>query len=181
MNNLMNFFEEMEKSLIFKISNENIKKLDNDKEIIFWSEIALIHVQTEGLLFGYNLKSPIDKKMTMNDIYFVNADGQIPELLSIFRILNFNNNFEMFRYKQRKTMKKNQFSAIFKEYKTKNPEYLWEKLMSTSHCSAFIKVLKDSNNQITDVLLSHSTWDDYSAMIRVFKQLSYFLINFYFL
>ena len=167
----MNFFDEMEISLKSKVNNSFLRKL-LDKESEFWNEIALIHLQTEGLLLGYNSKVSKEKKLLMHDIYFVNADGQISELLSIFR--NFNT-FESFRYKEKK--KVSPFNSIFREYRTKDPDYLWEKLMSRSHCSAFIKILRDENNAIKDVLLAHSTWDDYSAMIRIFKQLSF---NFHF-
>lgn len=155
----------MEISILSKISNKNLKSLTNFEDFNFWSEISLIHLQTEGLLFGYNFRKPIEKKILMHDIYFINADGQIPELLSIFRL---ENEFENFRYKQ--NYKKSGLEYLFREFATKDPEVLWEKILSRSHCSAFIKVLRDSNKKIKDLLLAHSTWDDYSAMIRIFKQ-----------
>lgn len=157
----------MEKFLVLKISNKNISKKQNFEKK-YWSEIALIHLQTEGLLFGYNFQAPKEQKMLMRDIYFINADGQIPELLSLFKD---STHFEYFRYKEKEKI--NVLNRLFKKYNTKNIDYVWEKLMATSHCSAFFKILRNPDNSIKDVLLAHSTWDDYSAMIRIFKQ--YFL------
>jgi len=179
MSNLMIFLEKMEISLISKLTNDNLKKLST-LDLQLWSEIALIHIQTEGLLFGYNSKSPKNQKMTMKDMYFVNADGQIPELLTIFKKVD-SSFFESFRLiedgKTKEQEDGNNFGVLFQEYGTTDPDYLWDKLMSRSHCSAFIKILRGEDMQIKDVLLSHSTWDDYSAMIRIFKQLSFFFTN----
>jgi len=37
-----------------------------------------------------------------------------------------------------------------------------------SHCSAFLKLVQQ-NDKITDLLIGHSTWDDYSEMLRIYK------------
>ena len=172
MANLMEFLDKMESSMITKLSNDNLQKLSNE-DFIFWSEISLIHTQTEGLLYGFNLRFPKDA-ITMKDIYFINADGQIPELLSIFKRPQ--REFDMFRLME-DDPNGNNYETLFQEYGTNDPDYLWEKLMSRSHCSAFIKILRREDHTIDDVLLSHSTWDDYSAMIRIFKQLSSLVLS----
>lgn len=41
--------------------------------------------------------------------------------------------------------------------------------MIHSHCSAFIKVLKDNKGNYKDLIVSHNTWDDYSEMLRIYK------------
>lgn len=42
--------------------------------------------------------------------------------------------------------------------------------MIHSHCSAFIKVVKDDKGNYKDLIVSHNTWDDYSEMLRIYKQ-----------
>lgn len=136
-------------------------------------------IQTEGLLIGHNLVS--NKKKSIFDMYFINADGEIPELLSLFSEKNLKkNDYESYRYKE------HFFSSeeLFSEYDNNDPEFIWLKIMSESHCSAFFKILKNDQSLysikilkkllfldfIEDFLISHSTWDEYSSMIRIFKE-----------
>lgn len=37
-----------------------------------------------------------------------------------------------------------------------------------SHCSALIKLVV-KENKIKDIMIGHSTWDDYSEMLRIYK------------
>jgi hypothetical protein len=56
------------------------------------------------------------------------------------------------------------------QYKTKDPNVIWYNKMIHSHCSAFIKVLKDEKGNYKDLVVAHNTWDDYSEMLRIYKQ-----------
>lgn len=46
---------------------------------------------------------------------------------------------------------------------------IWLKKLTDTHCSALVKLVKDEDGNIEDLFVSHTTWDDYSEMIRIFK------------
>jgi len=58
---------------------------------------------------------------------------------------------------------------LFKKHNTKNPNKIWRDILKNSRCSTIVKVLKDNNDNYKDILISHSTWDGYSEMVRFFK------------
>lgn len=58
---------------------------------------------------------------------------------------------------------------LLKKFKVNNGDELFLKKLMKSHCSAFVKVIKNGENRISDVMIGHSTWDDYSEMLRVYK------------
>ena len=143
-------------------------------EIKYWTQIMLLEAQTEGILLGFNNKN--ESKANIGDIYLVNSDGEISELLSV---LSHENYFEEhpYRYKvsrhhyYKKTKKQDFIQELFKKYKTRNFDKIWMMIESESHCSAFIKVIKDDSKHIKDVLVAHSTWESYSEMLRIYKRL----------
>jgi len=53
---------------------------------------------------------------------------------------------------------------------------IWLNKLSHSHCSALVKLTKE-NDEIKDCFFSHSTWDDYSEMIRIFKNYDFKFFN----
>lgn len=60
----------------------NLDDLKNKEgfEKIQWAHIQLAMAQLEGILEGYNLVSDEKDKMTMLELLFINADGEIMEL-----------------------------------------------------------------------------------------------------
>jgi len=58
---------------------------------------------------------------------------------------------------------------LFQKYNTTDPNLIWLKKLSHSHCSALVKLIRDEDHKIKDVFIGHTTWDDYSAMLRIFK------------
>lgn len=57
---------------------------------------------------------------------------------------------------------------LLKKYKVKTGDELFLRKLMKSHCSAFVKLVLE-NKKIKDLLIGHSTWDDYSEMLRVYK------------
>jgi hypothetical protein len=88
------------------------------------------------------------------------ADGEIPELLRYFGSIEHNT---------AKIGDKDYFEKAF-NIKTTDPNIFWKKLMWTSKCSAFIKLLKDENGNYKDLLTGHTTWSEYNEMLRIYKQ-----------
>lgn len=91
-------FEGMKKMMEMpKIISEKIYKRINDHytfirkhldelhtkqgfEKLYWAHIQLAMAQLEGILEGYNLVTDENDKMTMLELLFINADGEIMEL-----------------------------------------------------------------------------------------------------
>jgi hypothetical protein len=46
---------------------------------------------------------------------------------------------------------------------------VWLSKLTDTHCSALIKLTRDQNDNINDIYVGHSTWDDYSEMLRTMK------------
>jgi hypothetical protein len=136
----------------------------------------MTQAQSDGLLQGYNsvMKSNL---MNLSQIYFINADGEVPELLNFFKYkaTNFNGSNFSFREKASKKTENEIFSkAYLKEtYGSEDPEIVWSKIMASSHCSAIIKLIKDEKNEVKDIFVGHTTWDSYSEMNRIFKKYSF--------
>ena len=180
MNKLKQFYEKVHENLKNKLKTKTEKVGSNVMENKYWNQILLLQAQTEGLLIGFNAKN--ETKMTMGDIYLLNGDGEISELLSLIKSPNYFGENGNYRYKITKNHLQKKYDNIkpfvkklFKKFKTKNREKIWKLIEIESHCSAFIKIIKDNNNKIQDVLVSHSTWDHYSEMLRIYKKLFHLL------
>jgi len=131
-----------------------------------WSRLLLGYVQLEGLIKGYtyemrkqNKYSEAQYQLDLADFLIIQADGEVPELLRFFR------SFDV----KTKIGDKNYFKDAF-GIDTEDPKEFWSQLMSNSRCSAFIKLTKDKNGKWDDLLIGHTTWTDYSEMIRIYKQ-----------
>jgi hypothetical protein len=138
----------------------------NDVEKKFWSRIILGWTQLEGLIRGYNYEvdrqGTPEKKLSIADFLILQSDGEIPELLRYFKAQPaIQNNVKL--------GDDNYFQDAF-GIKTKDPVKFWGQLMWTSKCSAFIKLVKDSNGKWSDLLAGHTTWTEYFEMIRSYKQ-----------
>lgn len=161
--------EKLRKRLEEKSQTNEINSMENK----YWNQIILLQAQSDGLLLGFNTKN--ETKMTMGDLYLLNADGEIAELLSLMKSPNYFDENANYRYKinnhhQNHKIKKSFIQKLFHKYKTKDLEKLWKLIEIDSHCSAFVKLIKDGNNKIQNVLVSHSTWDHYSEMLRIYKE-----------
>ena len=61
---------------------------------------------------------------------------------------------------------------------TQDPNYFWKHLLYQSKCSAFIKLIKDTDGNVMDLYSGHATWSDFSELIRTYKQYKTSLIYF---
>jgi hypothetical protein len=162
LNTVFDYFKQVEQYIRNKTSKESLKALKSE-ELEYWITVALIQAQTDGLLEGYlSHKGELDI-LTLAHIYFINADGEVPELLTVFRERQGINNYS-FKEGEGKFTKK----YLKQHFGTDNPQTAWDKLMSDSHCTAVIKLIKDGNS-IKDILIGHTTWDSYAEMHRIFK------------
>ncbi len=176
LNDVFKYYEKVEKFIRRKTNKESLENLKDLKTLEYWISVAMTQAQSDGLLQGFNsiMKSNI---FNLSQIYFINADGEVPELINVFKYKSFDNNSSNYSFKEKSSkIKKNEIfsKAYLKEYYgSEDPEIVWHKIMSNSHCSAIIKLLKDDNDNLKDIFVGHTTWDSYSEMHRIFKKYSF--------
>jgi hypothetical protein len=176
LDDVFKFYKKVEESIRIRTSKSRLATLSSGLDLEYWISVAMVQAQSDGLLAGYNTIMK-EQQFTLPQIYFINADGEVPELLSVFKY-KFNTR-ETFSFKESKFLSKNKFAMNEEKFSknylkmyfgTDDPEMVWNKLMSKSHCSALIKLIPDEyNSHIKDVLVGHTTWDSYSEMHRIFK------------
>ena len=175
---VFDYYDKVEKSIRNKTSKQMLKNYQQE-DLEYWLTIAMIQAQTDGLMAGHNSARGVIP-IKLSEIYFINADGEVPELISVFQTKNLQSQTD-FRFRQQK-IKKFSKEYLLKYFNSNDPEFIWQKLMSNSHCTAVIKVLFEDNQEdkfIKDVLVSHTTWDSFSEMHRIYKiyKFSFTLLN----
>ena len=124
-------------------SNKNNKKSNNNnkEDAAFWAEVGLVQAQFDGLVAGYKQRGLAGK----------------PLPLFAFRLLNGCGDF---------------FDIIPKTCPNERPDYahmntpeLKRHLSRSGHCSAIVKITPG----FEDMLMGHSSWFKYQAMVRVMK------------
>ncbi len=163
LNDVFAYYKKVEEFIRYRTSKSELGSLEG-KQLEYWISVAMIQAQTDGLLAGYLANQP-NELLDLSQIYFINADGEVPELLTVFKNKHSsNNNYYSFKEEEKYGKK-----FLKKYFGSKDPQMVWDKLMSTSHCSAIIKILKDDNGKVIDLLIGHTTWDSYSEMHRIMK------------
>lgn len=46
---------------------------------------------------------------------------------------------------------------------------LWYKLLQKSHCTVIVKLVRDNEGNVKDIIMGHDTWDDFNKMNRIYK------------
>lgn len=130
-NKINTFMEEHDKFLREKVSKENTD---------YWSNVALILKQFDGLVKGYNDANSNTNGPKLDKLAFwlMNNDGDI---LDITRALS------------------NEKVSLLSE------ESLLSLVTTKGRCSALIRYSEDKN----DLFAAHTTWSDFSEMFRMFK------------
>lgn len=158
---ILSFYSKVENSLQKKITREYISSLSTQDEKEYWNKVIMIHSQTIGLMDGYNSIMK-NNKLNIAQFYFINADGEIPELISVYK----------YKEKQSYYRFKDSIEKFSKEYlqlyfDSDNPEKIWTHLMQKSHCSALLKKIN------SDIMIGHTTWDSFAEMNRIIKQYNF--------
>ena len=173
---VFDFYEKTENFIRSKTSKKELLGLRED-DLKYWLSVAMIQAQTDGLLSGYNSMMKNDQ-FDLSKLYFLNADGEVPELISLFKYRKkLQKQKYQYSFREKKSnLEPNFYSKKFTKeylqffYDTSDPEVVWNKFMLKSHCSAVIKLLKNENDDsIKDIMVGHTTWDSYSEMHRIFK------------
>ncbi|EKE41125.1 hypothetical protein ENUP19_0083G0115 [Entamoeba nuttalli] len=107
----------------------------------YWKEQNLIFKQFRGLLSGYNKYCDNGKKLSILEMYYINAGGDLGTLNKLVK------NDNLPKYSTINMEKMNQHE-IFHE------------------CTAIVKILPQNQ----DIVFSHNTWRPYYAMMRIYKK-----------
>jgi hypothetical protein len=164
-NAIKSFFNEVNSNMISKL---NTFSSLSTKDQEYYYKIYLFFSQLHGLLRGYNYE--VDRRnksenkykpTTIEELLFIQADGEVPELQRYFY------------YKLKgivyKLGSENYFRNVF-NMPTEDPKSVWRRFMWHSRCSAMIKLTKDESGKISDLLSGHTAWTDYSETLRTYKQ-----------
>lgn len=169
------YYEKVESHIRKRTSKQELDKLEENSEIEYWITVAMVQAQTDGLYAGYHSVMKNIDPLSFAKFYFINADGEVPELISVFKARKEENTrLENSSIDTKFSFRQKYYEKFSKEYLLKNfgfrdPELVWQSLMSRSHCSALIKCVSDSQGNLKDIMIGHTTWDSYSEMHRIFK------------
>ena len=112
-----------------------------------WAQVNLVLLQLDGLLLGYNNAST-SGSLTLLDLIVVNIEAEIGDITSAV-----DPDAELPSHTH------TPFWKVLDELKLK------------MHCSAVVHMTPD----MSDVLVAHNTWSDYSCMLRMYK---HYTLNF---
>ena len=88
------YYAEVEKSIRKKTTKQSLKQMNNEDELQYWMTVALVQAQTDGLYAGYSTEMKDVDPLSFEKIYFINADGEVPELMTLFKTKRENKNNE---------------------------------------------------------------------------------------
>lgn len=173
-NEMKSFFKKVGERLCKKVETGNKLVEGISKE---YSDLLSLGVfQIMGLKNGYNFSERLSsnsnssiKELHLEDFLIIQADGELSELS---RMLSYRKAPKRFKLGSKGYFKK-AFGINFDN--NKKEEFFSQNFharlnLKSDHCSALIKVLKDSNGRPYDILSGHVTWSDYSEGIKFVKR-----------
>ncbi|KAL4469402.1 hypothetical protein ABPG74_004655 [Tetrahymena malaccensis] len=164
--------KEQYKAFFTNVYNNLLSKANNppQKTEQYWNTAKLFLIQLVGLKNGYNaLETNEDSKLELWQISLPNIDGQADEIDQLIA----SGSQELGVNQQQILIHQNARLRRHINHKRKNKLSEWAKNAMFSRCSAFFKILTTENENgakiLKDVFGSHSTWEPYSSMNRIYK------------
>lgn len=197
LNNLYSYFEVQDDFIRQKYSaamgGAAPKSSDEHDQHAYWRQVGLELAQLDGLLDGYNQAVPEAQRLRLCDLWLLNMDGDVIDLerafstgqLSVNQVSNeaetrrnsvggagdLTGNMKFIEISSRrdasagsKTFSR-RLAGLRPRKKDRYTEKKWDILQRHSRCSALVKVLPD----YSDVYVGHTTWADYSELLRIWK------------
>mmetsp|Transcript_57612 Transcript_57612/g.122525 ORF Transcript_57612/g.122525 Transcript_57612/m.122525 type:complete len:657 (-) Transcript_57612:52-2022(-) len=157
----------------------------------YWKQVRYVFFQLWGICDGYNKAAKYFgvRELSMEDMMLLNVGGELPQLLQAFApealaergkvqgsqasLLELSSRSQM-QAKVASNHITNQSRANSSWSKSQNSssqeddldDAHWEqRVMTSGKCSAFLRLAQGK----ADLLMGHTTWDDYSKMTRVYK------------
>ena len=122
---------------------------ENKEVSAYWYHVNLVMLQIQGMYEGFNMVYP--NVLTLHDIYLLNFNLDLIDMEDALRTdeIGFN------RHRYGLGWREDQIA--------REKERMFEKVLGSGHCTALVKWTGD------DLLVSHVTWNSYSAMVRSVK------------
>jgi len=174
--NLYSIIKEI-KTFFREVNDAMLKKIDglndlNEDEKNYYYKIYIFYCQLHGMLKGYNkqvnfisnsnIKTEFSlRNLKIEELLLLQADGEIPELMRYFI---YQKHSDTYKLEDRKIFKK-----IF-NIDVDDPKRIWKRLMWTSRCSVFIKLIENKDNCFSDLFSGHNTWSEYTEIYRTYKK-----------
>jgi hypothetical protein len=137
----------------------------------YWKHARYMLFQLWGMKDGYNAAALAHgvRFLDLIDFWMINSHGELSEEMQAYTPAAIKER----REKQRPGAIKAQLMQIKQIMKTaRDPAWLaksgdkdWEMRMRKSRCSGLVRLTE----QNADLLVGHTTWDDYAKMTRIFK------------
>ena len=156
-----------------------------DSTDAYWDEMKNVLSQFDGLVAGYNLamENESSKKLSAAELWMLNCDGDVGDYEAIARLHRLDSDDSLLesgesedevehataRHAIRKKRSQLIHSKEALELVQKNDEDLWTMLLAQSKCTAMIKLLRDDQGHVKDVIFAHNAWTDYAEMVRIYK------------
>jgi hypothetical protein len=194
---LLNIEGMVQNEISFVKSKSNIVPhiMSEEPADAYWKHVRYLLFQMWGIADGYNFAATHFNVHTLSleDIILINSGGELPDLMQAYspeavaarkgaqspagvflqqsmkrarREKSVRSNAAYEQLQQSRRLRGDH--AIVNATAKKDPldDSHWEKrLQESGHCSAFVRLASEN----ADLLIGHTTWDDYSEMTRVFK------------
>jgi hypothetical protein len=149
---------------------------DDDLKPKFWDATCLAIRQFDGIVAGYQARAS-EAHRTHKKPDYDDQDGM--GLMSFFDFLFLESNgdlydiIDMMDPTQRPSWspggEKEDDDDVENQFSLPSAEELFHNLALSGKCSALVKIAAD----LSDVYMGHSTWDSYTAMLRIYKHYSF--------
>ncbi|KAI8474290.1 MAG: phospholipase B-like protein [Monoraphidium minutum] len=129
----------------------------------YWSAVGLALAQWDGLVAGYAARSAAEGggggvgALTREDLLFLHSNGDLYDVIDMYEA-------KAAAARGETTMPRSSRVGP-KRFDEMSAGELWQALALQGKCSALVKVKED----LSDIFFGHSTWDNFMAMLRIFK------------
>jgi len=128
--------------------------------------------QVWGVMDGYNVRIPdaaAETRLNLLAVFFINSDGETPELMEAYD--------PQYLSKRQETSPNAGASAVQlaqtvsrRRHQSKQELIRWlNRLHDHGRCSALIRLVDTQHAPNHDIMVGHSTWENFSEMFRIWK------------
>lgn len=178
----------------FQLGNLKVKSnlvdhiRSEEPEDTYWKHARYILFQMWGLVDGYNYAASHFKVHTLSlvDMMFLSAGSELPVAMEAFTPVAINDRLQKLNAQvmlqsnatiRRETGEPGSFLRKEKRKREEPKPKLvdtseagWQRVLRhDGHCSGFVRMAEG----YSDLLVGHTTWDDYSRMLRIFKRYNF--------
>lgn len=126
----------------------------DDEESRYWRSVGGVMAQFDGLVAGYQASAPKEAYLSAIDLFLLNLDGDLEDLIPALA-------------EQNRTRKASleAFQLRTRRHAVNASDIPYHEYIKGFRCSALVRITPD----LQDVVWGHTTWDQFSAMVRILK------------